>query len=63
MRTEFMERRGKIEELDRSFDVAFWQSQTAQERFDATWELIVHAWVCPVDGEASFLPDTVDGGK
>jgi hypothetical protein len=23
----------------------------------------VYAWVCPVDGEASFLPDTVDGGK
>jgi hypothetical protein len=20
----------------------------------------VYAWVCPVDGEASFLPDTVD---
>ena len=38
-----MERRGKLEDLDRSFDVAFWQSQTAQARFDAAWELIVHA--------------------
>jgi hypothetical protein len=43
MRADFMERRGKIEELDRSFDVAFWQSQTAEARFDAAWELIVHA--------------------
>ena len=30
------------------------------------WDIIsvripgVYAWVCPVDGEASFLPDTVD---
>lgn len=43
MSTKFMERRGKLEELDRSFDVAFWQSQPAQARFDAVWELIVHA--------------------
>ena len=38
-----MERRGKLEDLDRSFDVAFWQSQTAEARFEAAWELIVHA--------------------
>ena len=38
-----MERRGKLEDLDRSFDIEFWQSQTAQDRFMAAWELIVFA--------------------
>ena len=41
-RTGFMERKGKIDELDRSFDLRFWQAQPPQARFDATWELIVH---------------------
>ena len=36
------ERRGKIEDLDRSFDLKFWQAQTPTARFEATWELIVH---------------------
>jgi hypothetical protein len=44
MRQGFMERKGKITELDRSFDLQFWQAQTSQARFDATWELIVHYW-------------------
>jgi len=44
MRSGFVERKGKLEELDRSFDLAFWQSQTPQARFDAAWELILHAW-------------------
>jgi len=39
-----MMRRGRIEDLDRSFDLLFWQSQTPQTRFAATRELIVHAW-------------------
>ena len=44
MRTDFVERRGKLEELDRSFDLEFWQAQPAQARFQAAWELVVHAW-------------------
>jgi len=32
-----------LEKLDRSFDLQFWQSQPAQARFDAAWELIVQA--------------------
>ena len=44
MKTLFMERRGKIEDLDRSFDLEFWQKQPPQARFDAAWEMIVHAW-------------------
>jgi hypothetical protein len=43
MRKGFMERYGKLADHDRSFDIAFWQSQPPQARFDAAWELIVHA--------------------
>ncbi len=41
---EVMEKRGRLEDLDRSFDIQYWQSRPAQERFDSTWELILHAW-------------------
>lgn len=44
MKQFVMERRGRIQDLDRSFDLEFWQSQTPQARFDATWELIAHAY-------------------
>jgi hypothetical protein len=44
MAKKIMERRGRIEDLDRSFDIAFWQSQSPKARFDATWELIQHYW-------------------
>lgn len=30
-------------DLDRSFDLEFLQAQTPEARFEATWELIVHA--------------------
>jgi len=43
IRQGFTERRGKITELDRSFDLEFWQGQSPQERFVAAWELVVHA--------------------
>jgi hypothetical protein len=43
MSTDIMERRGKLEDLDRSFDLQFWQAQSPQARFAAAWELIVHA--------------------
>lgn len=42
-KTNVMERRGRIEDLDRSFDLKFWQSQTPVARFAATWEMIVYA--------------------
>jgi len=44
MREGFVERKGKLSDLDRSFDLEFWQAQTPQMRFEATWELVVHAW-------------------
>ena len=43
MKRAFVERKGKISELDRSFDLKFWQSQSPDARFEAVWELIVHA--------------------
>ena len=39
---QVMERKGKLSDLDRSFDLAFWQAQTPEARFNAAWELIVH---------------------
>jgi hypothetical protein len=43
MRKNFVERHGKkIEQMDRSFDLKFWQAQTPTARFDASWELVVH---------------------
>ena len=35
-----MERMGKIEDLDRSFDIEFWQRQGTTAIFLAAWELI-----------------------
>ena len=43
MEPETMERTGKLEDLDRSFDIQFWQAQSPTARFQAAWELIVHA--------------------
>ena len=42
-KTGFVERRGKLEDLDRSFDLAFWQAQSPAARMDAAWELAVYA--------------------
>ena len=45
MRTGVMERKGKLSEADRSFDLQFWQSQSYEARFKAAWELIHLAWI------------------
>jgi hypothetical protein len=37
-RLNVMERYGKLEEHDRSFDVRFWQAQDPQARMMAAWE-------------------------
>ena len=44
MKQHFSERKGKLADLDRSFDLKFWQAQPATERFKAAWELVIHAW-------------------
>lgn len=45
MRTNFIERMGKLEELDRSFDLKFWQTQTDVDKFAAAWELVIHSYI------------------
>lgn len=40
--SNFVEHKGKIGELDRTFDLHFWQAQPPAARFNATWELILH---------------------
>lgn len=40
--TQIMVRRGKLEDLDRSFDIQYWRVQPLAARFQATWELILH---------------------
>jgi hypothetical protein len=35
-----MTRYGRIEDMDRSFDVEFWQAQDATARLNAGWELV-----------------------
>jgi len=42
MRTNFVERHGKLQDMDRSFDLKFWQAQSPTARFDAAWEMVVH---------------------
>lgn len=37
-----MERKGQIGDLDRSFDLQFWQMQSATVRFNASWDLVLH---------------------
>ena len=38
------ERWGKLEEMDRSFDIQFWQAQEPAARLAAVWELAVTAY-------------------
>jgi len=45
MRTGFVEKTGKIEEMNRDFDLQFCQSQSDTERFSAAWELVVQAFI------------------
>jgi len=35
-----MERKGRIEDLDRSFDIEFWQRQGTAEIFTEAWNLV-----------------------
>jgi len=42
-RTGFAECRGRLEDLDRTFDLKYWQGQSAAARAMAAWELALHA--------------------
>ena len=41
-RKNLFEQQGKPEELDRSFDLRFWQAQTPAAQVNAAWELVEH---------------------
>jgi hypothetical protein len=41
---EFIERIGRIEDLDRSFNLDFWLAQPSQVRFQVAWERVLHTW-------------------
>ena len=45
MRTGFTENTGKIEDMNRDFDLQFWQSQSDTQRFVAAWELVIQAYM------------------
>lgn len=45
MRSGFVENSGKTKDLDRSFDLKFWQSQSDTARLAAAWELVVHSFI------------------
>jgi hypothetical protein len=44
IRTGFVERYGKVEDLDRSLDLEFWQAQPPTVRLAAAWDMIVFAY-------------------
>lgn len=37
-----MRQMGKIKDMNREFDVAFWQAQNTTARLDAGWELVAY---------------------
>jgi hypothetical protein len=65
-----IERRGKLEDLDRSFDIEFWQSLTPQVRFEAMGELIIqpaktNLWLvirANIQGESRRETSQIDDG-
>ena len=41
---QWKERKTTLSQLDRSFDIEFWQGQNASARFAAAWEIVEFAW-------------------
>jgi len=41
--TFVMERYGRLSEMDRSFDVAYWQRLGANAIFEAAWQMVIDA--------------------
>lgn len=38
-----MERKGRLKDLDRSFDIKFWQRLGPEAIFDEAWRMVLHA--------------------
>lgn len=45
MEKDVFERYRRLPDLDRSFDLKFWQSRPDAEKFVAAWELVVHSYL------------------
>jgi hypothetical protein len=39
-----MERKVQLDQMDRSFDVEYWQRLGPEAIFEAAWEMVVQAW-------------------
>lgn len=39
-----MERRGKVQDMDRAFDIDFWQRQGPEAIFAAAWEIVLDTY-------------------
>lgn len=37
---DWIAKKGKIEDLDRSFDYEYWQSQSVTARLEAAWQMV-----------------------
>lgn len=57
-----MEQVGKIKDMDKSFDIEFWQMQDATARFDAVGELVLfhHLRKEGTDGNELRLQRTIE---
>ena len=44
MKRTFAERKGKLEDHNRSFDLQFWQNQSPEERMKAAMEMVEYVW-------------------
>jgi hypothetical protein len=44
MKRNVMERKGRLAEHDRTFDIEFWQRQSPAERMKAAAEMVEHVW-------------------
>lgn len=42
-RPMILERKGRLDELDRAFDRRYWQAQPSATRFAAAWEMVILA--------------------
>ena len=38
-----VERKGRVKDLDRSFDIEFWQRLGPEAIFDEAWRMVLHA--------------------
>ena len=45
-----MERYGRLRDMDRSFDIAYWQRLGSAAIFEAAWQMVIDAHSARADG-------------